>query len=52
MSHDVSFNIPERALGRADVDFMVRGNGTTIGCLKVSKGSLFGSPKDLRNNSP
>ena len=38
MAHEVSFDIPERSLGRADIKFTVKENGswfpkkTTYGC--------------------
>lgn len=46
MSHDVSFAIPSRDLGRADVRFEVRADDGKIGTLTVSKGSVVWFPKD------
>lgn len=46
MSHAVSFAIPERELGRADVRFHVRTDGAKLGTLAVSKGSAVWFPKD------
>ena len=43
--HDVSFNIPQRALGKADVEFTVKQDGIVLGTLKVSNGSLVWFPK-------
>jgi len=40
MAHDVEFSIPNRPLGRADVDFQVWRDGGMLGSLKVSKGTL------------
>jgi hypothetical protein len=43
--HDVSFSIPERALGKADVTFVVKQNGAVLGTLAVSNGSVVWFPK-------
>lgn len=43
--HDVSFNIPQRALGKADVEFLVKRDGTVLGTLAVSNGSVVWFPK-------
>ncbi len=40
MAHDVTFSIPERTLGKADVEFKIKQDGEVIGRLKVSKGSV------------
>lgn len=42
--HDVSFSIPKRALGKADVEFVVRKNGRVFGTLAISNGSLVWFP--------
>ncbi len=38
--HDVRFTLPERALGRADVEFRVKRDGKAFGRLKVSNGTI------------
>lgn len=43
--HDVSFNIPQRALGKADVEFLVKRDGAVLGTLAVSNGSIVWFPK-------
>lgn len=43
--HDVSFSIPERSLGKADVEFVVKRDGSVLGTLAVSNGSLVWFPK-------
>ncbi|MEX1185610.1 MAG: hypothetical protein WEA80_03390 [Gemmatimonadaceae bacterium] len=43
--HDVSFSIPQRALGKADVKFQVKRDGSVHGTLEVSNGSLVWFPK-------
>jgi hypothetical protein len=42
--HDVSFTIPERALGKADIEFKIKRNGSAFGRLRVSEGSLVWVP--------
>ena len=46
MAHDVSFEVPRRDLGKADVDFRVKKGGEMLGKLAVSKGSVVWFPKD------
>lgn len=43
--HDVSFSIPQRALGKADVAFQVKRDGAIYGTLEVSNGSIVWFPK-------
>ena len=43
--HDVSFSIPERALGKADVKFLVKSDGSVLGTLAISNGSMVWFPK-------
>ena len=38
VAHKVTFSLPERELGHADIEFLVRSNGSVIGKLLVSKG--------------
>lgn len=49
MSHEVSFTVPERELGKAAVEFKVRHNGVIIGRLRVSKGAIewIGRDKEI-----
>ncbi|MBV6522495.1 MAG: hypothetical protein MNPFHGCM_02643 [Gemmatimonadaceae bacterium] len=46
MAHDVSFEIPTRDLGKADVTFHVKKNLAKLGTLAVSKGAVVWFPKD------
>ena len=48
MAHNVTFSIPARDLGKADIEFFVKVNGSTLGKLDVSKGSLVWFPKDTQ----
>lgn len=43
--HDVSFSIPRRSLGKADVAFHVKRDGLAHGTLEVSNGSVVWFPK-------
>jgi len=43
--HDVSFSLPQRALGRSDVEFLVKRDGKVHGTLTVSNGSVVWFPK-------
>ncbi len=43
--HEVTFEIPKRPLGRADVSFVVKSDGFVLGTLEVSNGSLVWFPK-------
>ena len=44
--HKVTFTLPERELGKADIEVKVRHNKVMLGTLKVSKGSLVWVPRD------
>jgi hypothetical protein len=46
MAKEVSFSVPQRILGRSDVEFIVKDDGEVLGTLKVSKGSLVWFPKN------
>ncbi|HLG18096.1 MAG TPA: hypothetical protein VJH03_26880 [Blastocatellia bacterium] len=47
MAHDVTFSVPERSLGNADLEFKVKKDGEAVGRLKVSKGSIVWVPKNM-----
>lgn len=44
--HDVRFSIPERELGKADIEFKIKKDGKVFGTMRVSKGSIVWFPKD------
>ena len=44
--HDIRFSIPDRELGKADIEFKVKKAGKLFGTLRVSKGSIVWLPKD------
>ena len=44
--HDVTFTIPERALGKADLEFKVKHDGGVLGRLKISNGNVVWVPKN------
>lgn len=43
--HEVSFALPQRPLGRSDVEFLVKRDGKVHGTLAVSNGSAVWFPK-------
>ena len=43
--HDVTFEVPERKLGRSDVKFQIKRDKETLGTMTVSKGSVVWFPK-------
>jgi len=45
MANEVQFTVPRRELGRSDVEFLVKRDGSVLGTLKVSNGSLVWFPK-------
>lgn len=46
MAYTVSFVVPKRELGRADLRFDVHDGGGKLGTLAVSKGAVVWFPKD------
>lgn len=40
MSHEVTFQVPERVLGKSDIQFKVKADGEVFGELRVSKGAI------------
>jgi hypothetical protein len=46
--HDVTFTIPERELGKADIEFKIKRNSQRIGRLKVSNGTIVWVPKNAK----
>ena len=47
--HDVRFEVPRRPLGRADVEFQVKSDGSILGTLTVSNGSIVWFPRGTTN---
>lgn len=45
--HDVTFSIPERQLGKADVEFAIKRDSKAFGRLKDSNGTVVWVPKDM-----
>jgi hypothetical protein len=48
MAHQVNFGIPERDLGKVDIDFVVIRDGSRLGRLKISKGGLDYYPRNAK----
>lgn len=46
MRHEVTFDLPTRDLGKSDVHFRVKVDGSVLGKLEISKGALVWYPKD------
>ena len=44
--HEVKFTVPERPLGKADVEFAIKRDGEALGRLKVSNGTVVWVPKN------
>lgn len=44
MTHEVTFDLPTRDLGKSDIHFTVMGDGEMLGKLEVSKGALVWYP--------
>ena len=44
--HRVTFNLPERELGKADAEFLIKRDETAFGSLRISNGSLVWVPKN------
>ena len=40
MSHEVTFQVTERVLGKSDIQFKVKADGEVVGELRVSKGAI------------
>ncbi len=50
--HDVTFTLPERPLGKADIDFGVNRDGEFLGTFKLSKGGVDWRPKGGKKPNP
>jgi hypothetical protein len=48
MAHKVRFSIPERELGKADIEFSVQKDGVEFGRLRISKGAVVWLPKHFK----
>jgi hypothetical protein len=46
VAYDVTFSVPVRALGKSDIEFVVKREGEKFGTLRVSKGSLVWFPRN------
>jgi hypothetical protein len=47
--HDVLFNVPQRRLGKTDIDFTVRIDGELFGKLAISNGTIVWFPRGSKN---
>ncbi len=48
MAYAVKFDIPERALGRTDIEFRVWEDDSALGTLLISKGAVVWRPSNQR----
>lgn len=48
MAHKVTFSLPERELGKADIVVSVKSDKSVVGKLLVSKGSVVWRPKSKK----
>jgi len=46
--HEVKFTVPERPLGKADVEFSIKRDGEALGRFKVSNGTVVWVPKNKK----
>jgi len=44
--HKVRFTVPERELGKADIEFKINRDGKSFGKLKISNGTVVWVQKD------
>lgn len=49
MAYGVEFSLPIRELGKSDIEFSVYVDGSKLGTLKISKGSLVWFPANTTN---
>ena len=49
MTHKVTFTLPDRDLGKADIQFLVKSNREVLGKLLVSKGAVVWRPKSKKS---
>jgi hypothetical protein len=45
--HQVKFSVPERPLGKADVEFDIKRDSEALGRLKVSNGTIVWVPRNM-----
>jgi hypothetical protein len=50
--HQVTFNVPERPVGKSDIVFTVYENGEKHGELRISKGALDWIPGGTWSSKP
>ena len=46
MAHKVTFTLPDREIGKADIEFLVKRDGIVFARLLVSKGAVVWRPKN------
>ena len=48
-THDVTFELPKRKLGRSDLKFQIKRDGEKFGTMTISNGSVVWFPKGTSN---
>lgn len=51
MAHKVTFDLPQKELGRANIEFKIYSNGEVLGRLYVSKGTIAWRQKSKSKRS-
>jgi hypothetical protein len=46
--HDVDFIVPQRPLGKVDIEFIITKDGAQLGKIKISKGGIDYYPKNAK----
>ena len=46
--HDVEFTVPQRPLGKVDIEFFITKDGGQLGKIKISKGGIDYYPKNAK----
>jgi len=49
MAHKVTFTLPDRDLGKADIEFLIKSDNVVVGKLLVSKASVVWRSKNKQN---
>ena len=48
VAHQVTFEIPQRDLGKVDVEFVISSRGSRLGRLRISKGGFDYYPRNAK----
>ena len=48
MAHNVEFMVPQRELGKVDIEFIISKDGGQLGKINISKGGIDYYPKNAK----